>query len=144
MHLHLHLEEQITLLKPWFCLYNFSQILSKTLTLKVKVRHYDRAHFFARVTLRQKFFMAFLDELGNFKPFEPYFFLVKSVAECGRTVRVGPARYGCAAEICQVRQRPRGLKSDQKFIFHHLQVQVAPSQIQTAKILVVMLYIIEH
>ena len=48
MHLHLHLEEQITLLKPWFCLYNFSQILSKTLTLKVKVRHYDRAHFFAR------------------------------------------------------------------------------------------------
>ena len=29
----------------------------------------------ARVTLGQKFFIAFLDELGNFKHFETYFFL---------------------------------------------------------------------
>ena len=28
----------------------------------------------ARVTLRQKIFIAFLDELGNFKHFETYFF----------------------------------------------------------------------
>ena len=39
------------------------------------------------------FFIAFLDELGNFKHFEPYlFFLVKSAAECGRTVRPGADR----------------------------------------------------
>ena len=31
----------------------------------------------ARVTLRQKFFIAFLDELDNSKHFEPYFFFGK-------------------------------------------------------------------
>ena len=87
MLLHLHLEEQITLLKPWFCLYNFSQILSETLTLKIKVMHYDLGHFFVRRArayvrarardIEAKFFIAFLDELDNSKHFEPYFFFWK-------------------------------------------------------------------
>ena len=46
-----------------------------------------------RTIPHRNFFIAFLDELGNFKHFEPYLFfgqfLVKSAAECGRTVRAG-------------------------------------------------------
>ena len=45
----------------------------------------------------RNFFIAFLDELGNFKHFEPYLFfgqvLIKSAVECGRTVR--PGADGC-------------------------------------------------
>ena len=40
-----------------------------------------------RTIPHRNFFIAFLDELGNFKHFEPYLFfghfLVKSAAECG-------------------------------------------------------------
>ena len=46
-----------------------------------------------RTIPHQIFFIAFLEELDNFKHFEPYLFfgqfLVKSAAECDRTVRAG-------------------------------------------------------
>ena len=68
----------------------------------------------ARVTLRQKFFIAFLDELGNFKHFEPYLFFWSKVrqsaaAQCG-WVRM------CAAALFNVRLTPRALNNRPKVV----------------------------
>ena len=64
-----------------------------------------RASARARVTLRQKIFIAFLDELDNSKHFEPYLFfgrfLIKSAVECGRTVQL---QYGWVRPGAEVRK----------------------------------------
>ena len=84
-----------------------------------------------RTIPHRNFFIAILDELGNFKPFEPYLFFWSKVrpsaAECGRTVRVGAAECGWARPSSA--ECGKGLETlkGAKIAFFQFMIQVAPS-----------------
>ena len=91
----------------------------------------------------RNFFIAFLDELGNFKPFETYFFLVILVSKVRaaqyRTVQQSVAECGQHSVASFDGNSPRNLLKSTLGPFSILPVMVAPSQFHVAKLVILLL-----